>query len=244
MVQGQELLFYIFLLTYSLNKRFKSSSTKHTPSKSIFSNKIICGDCGTPYGSKVWNSTGKYRRVIWQCRSKFKNEIHCSTPHLSENEIQSISLQALNKLTINKKIIIEDLTYIQKKLLDTTELEKQLVHNETELEIIKNMAEKLINEGFFAVDSEKSKLFDGYQKRNEQAEKSIEDLRRKIHDRQNRFAAITRFIDSISTMKDYYDSFDSDLWTQLADHITVHSKQKFIVTFKSGQEVEVIDSIH
>ena len=222
-----------------LNNRFKSSSTKHTPSKSIFANKIICGDCGTPFGSKVWHSTDKYRRVIWQCRSKFKNEIHCSTPHLSEKEIQSIFLQALNKLTINKESIIEDLTYMQKKLLDTTELEKQLVHNETELEISRTMAEKLINEGFFPADSEKSKLFDEYQKKNEQAEKSIEDLRRKIHDRQNRFAAITRFIDSISSTKDYYDSFDSDLWIQLADHITVYSKQKLTVTFKSGQEVEV-----
>ena len=34
--------------------------------KSIFSSRIICGDCGSYFGSKVWNSTSKYRRVIWQ----------------------------------------------------------------------------------------------------------------------------------------------------------------------------------
>ena len=34
------------------------------------------------YGSKVWHSTSKYRRVIWQCNSKFKNDEKCNTPHL------------------------------------------------------------------------------------------------------------------------------------------------------------------
>ena len=42
--------------------------------KSIFSSRIVCGDCGSYFGSKVWNSTSKYRRVIWQCNSKFKGE--------------------------------------------------------------------------------------------------------------------------------------------------------------------------
>ena len=33
--------------------------------KSIFSSRIVCGDCGSYFGSKVWKSTSKYRRVIW-----------------------------------------------------------------------------------------------------------------------------------------------------------------------------------
>ena len=32
---------------------------------SIFSNKIKCGCCGGWYGSKVWHSTDKYRKVIY-----------------------------------------------------------------------------------------------------------------------------------------------------------------------------------
>ena len=32
--------------------------------KTIFSCRLICGDCGHHLGSKVWNSTNKYRRVI------------------------------------------------------------------------------------------------------------------------------------------------------------------------------------
>ena len=42
--------------------------------KSIFSSRIVCGDCGSYFGSKVWNSTSKYRRVIWQCIGKFQGD--------------------------------------------------------------------------------------------------------------------------------------------------------------------------
>jgi len=30
-----------------------------------FSGKVVCGECGSFYGSKVWHSTSKYRKVIW-----------------------------------------------------------------------------------------------------------------------------------------------------------------------------------
>lgn len=49
---------------------------------SIFSSKIKCGQCGGWYGAKVWHSTDKYRRTIYQCNDKFKS--HCKTPHLTE----------------------------------------------------------------------------------------------------------------------------------------------------------------
>ena len=38
----------------------------------IFTGKVRCGDCGNTYGPKVWHSNDKYRKVIWQCNSKFK----------------------------------------------------------------------------------------------------------------------------------------------------------------------------
>jgi hypothetical protein len=42
-----------------------------------FSSRIVCGDCGNYYGLKVWHSTSKYRRTIWQCNHKFKGTEKC-----------------------------------------------------------------------------------------------------------------------------------------------------------------------
>ena len=45
-------------------KRRKEKGGHHSGA-SCFSSKIVCGECGNFYGSKVWHSTSKYRRTIW-----------------------------------------------------------------------------------------------------------------------------------------------------------------------------------
>ena len=59
----------------------RKSKGRHHNSLSPFSAKLRCGDCGEYFGSKVWHSTDRYRRVIWQCNGKFKGECKCRTPH-------------------------------------------------------------------------------------------------------------------------------------------------------------------
>ena len=41
-------------------------------STSIFATKLVCEDCGGFFGKKIWHSTSKYARAIYQCNSKFK----------------------------------------------------------------------------------------------------------------------------------------------------------------------------
>ena len=37
---------------------------------SLFVSKLICGDCGKPYGKKIWHSTDKYAKFfLWQTES-------------------------------------------------------------------------------------------------------------------------------------------------------------------------------
>ena len=43
--------------------------------------------------SKVWHSTSKYRRTIWQCNHKFKNDKKCKTPHLYEDTLKDTFLE-------------------------------------------------------------------------------------------------------------------------------------------------------
>ena len=92
----------VFELVQSEMRRRRESG-RHICSSHIFASKLICGECGGVYGSKVWNSNSKYRRVIWQCNRKYgKNgrydqgkglsekdiAAHCSTPHLGEVQIK------------------------------------------------------------------------------------------------------------------------------------------------------------
>ena len=101
--------------------RRRQESGRHICSDSIFAGKLVCGECGGLYGSKVWNSNSKYRRVIWQCNRKYgkngrydheketltedgcatphKNAAtHCSTPHLTEEQIKTAFIAMVNDL--------------------------------------------------------------------------------------------------------------------------------------------------
>lgn len=76
----------------------RTKGKSRNSSVSIFPSKIRCGDCGSWYGSKVWHSNDKYRKVIWQCNHKYDDGKKCTTPHLDENEIKQIYITALNIL--------------------------------------------------------------------------------------------------------------------------------------------------
>lgn len=68
----------------------RKHSTRRTNCNSPFAGKIICGDCGEIFGSKVWHSNSKYRRVIWRCNAKYESSSPCSTPHLYEDDLGSV----------------------------------------------------------------------------------------------------------------------------------------------------------
>ncbi len=74
--------------------------------KSVLSAKLVCEDCGGFFGSKVWHSTDKYRRTIWQCNSKFSNEHRCETPTIDTETIQRMFISAYNQLMKNEERLL------------------------------------------------------------------------------------------------------------------------------------------
>ena len=81
-----------------------------------FSGKVICGDCGGVHGSKIWHSNSKYRRVIWQCNRKFKNETKCTTPHVDEEILKERFLQAVSEYMADPEERIESLRSVQRTM--------------------------------------------------------------------------------------------------------------------------------
>ena len=112
---------------------------------SCFAGKLVCGCCGGLYGSKVWHSTDKYRRVIWQCNGKFKGKDKCDTPHLTEEAIQRKFLAAFNALLENRDFIIEDTKELMARLTDTHGLEKEASHLRNEMAGISQSVRALID---------------------------------------------------------------------------------------------------
>ena len=92
--------------------------------KSYFASRIVCGDCGAFYGSKVWHSTDEYRRTIWRCNNKYGGDAKCSTPHVTQEELEKAFVDAMQKVITEKDAIFAVCREVLDEVLDTSELDR------------------------------------------------------------------------------------------------------------------------
>ena len=116
----------------------------------VFQVRLSAVSVGGFYGSKVWHSTSKYRRTIWQCNHKFKNEKKCQTPHLYEDVIKQTFLEAFNSLLDNKDEILEGYKEVIDALTDTSELDKENAKLQSECEVIAELLHKCVEENAYS----------------------------------------------------------------------------------------------
>jgi site-specific DNA recombinase len=126
-------------------KRRKGNIGHHSGA-SCFSSKIFCGECGNFYGSKVWHSTSKYRRTIWQCNHKFKGSDKCRTPHFDEGALKQLFINAFNQLVTNMDEIMENCEIIRRMLTDATALDTKTEELQSEIEVVTELIRQCVNE--------------------------------------------------------------------------------------------------
>lgn len=212
---------------------------KHRQSSvNIFSSKIKCGECGGWYGSKVWHSNDKYRRVIWQCNHKFDNERKCETPHIDENQIKQAFISAMNKLISNKQQIISDFELIKKEIFTTSELEKEKTKLENEMNVAARLMQESKNTHKAQNQTEYNKRYNSLVQRYDNVKARFDEVSHKIADKNARKESVEVFVKNLKKQNVLITEFDSGLWLSMADCITVNSRDDIRVTFKNGAEIK------
>lgn len=206
----------------------------------IFSSKIKCAECGSWYGSKVWHSTDKYRRVIYQCNHKFKDDRKCSTPHLTEDEIKAAFVKAYSIFLEERDEIIQNTELVISRLTDCTEQEAQKKELEQEIAILVDMVQNCVAENArIAIDQDKyQERYNSLVERYEAAKSKHESVCGEIGSRSARAQMLGQFL---KRMKEdgAVTEFDSVLWSDMVDFITVDGKKQMVFTFKNGAEITV-----
>ena len=221
-------------------KRRKEMGPKYS-GISIFSTRIKCGECGCWYGSKVWHSTDKYRRTIWQCNGKYKKRIKCSSPALTEEQIKEVFLDALARLADDKNEVIGALEETRQTYFETESLESRIeeILQERETVVARIKAEN--DDNAHAVrDQEKKRVrIDRLLKRIEKLDEEHAAIEEQIQQRAAADAETQIFIKTLQSIDGTVTEFDDVLWTALLDSITIYSPEDIRVSFKGGREVVV-----
>jgi hypothetical protein len=202
--------------------------------------KIVCGDCGQLFGERVWHSTDKYRRTVWQCNHKFKNGTKCATPHLTEDEIKRRFVIAANKLLTGKNNLAADFEKIQAVIFGTSEMESESAELQSEMAIVAEMIEKCIDDNARRRQDqdEYKKRYGGLVERFEKAKVRFTELSEGIQDRNTRRRAAEAFLAVTQKRKEPLSEFDDKFWYATTDCVTVHADGRVVFRFKDGTEIE------
>ena len=136
----------VFDLTqYEMRRRARKG--RHTSAASVFSDKLVCGECGAVYGSKVWHSTDAYRTMIWRCNEKYAVKGQpCPSSHLRNEEIQNAFVQAVNRVIERKDEVLSALQEALATLTDTDGLEREIERLQAEQDVVSQQMSRMIRE--------------------------------------------------------------------------------------------------
>ena len=224
------------LVQAELEKR-RSGSSRYS-GVSIFSNKIKCADCGGWFGSKVWHSTDKYRKVIYRCNRKYE-EKKCETPHVMEDEVKAAFVSAYNQLVSEKNEIIENAEIIRQTLCRTDALEEEKHTLEDEMSVAVGMTQSIIAENARIAQNqdEYQKRYNALVERYDAAKARYDEVMSAITDKEAQSERLANFIRSLKSQEGIITGFDERLWSSMVDFITVGRKKEILVTFRDGTEI-------
>jgi len=226
------------LVQYELKRR--KGDGRFTSCLHPFSGKMVCGECGGIYGSKVWHSNTPHRVLVWQCNEKHRGQ-HCRTPHLTETEIKTAFLAAFNRILGSRAEIDEAYQEVMEALTDTRDFDSEQEQLENESEVAMGLIRKIISDNAQkAMDQgEYERKYTGYCDRYEAARKRLEEIGELRLERNAKRTKIAMFLERLENSAELVTEFDEELWYSTVDFVTVYEDMRLVFTFRDGQEVEI-----
>jgi len=226
-----------FNLVQAEIQRRRNNGKAHT-GLHVFSGKIICGECGGFYGSKVWHSGTKYKRTVWQCNEKYKSKgkCGCQTPHFYETDIQQIFIRAINQVFKNKDQLIADYNEILQALTDTGAADHESNTLREECRMVAEMIQQCVNENARIAQSQADyqKRYDTLYKRYDAAKTQLDTIAKEKQERDIKREAILRFLADIGQQDGLLEAFDEELWYATVESMTAQANKNIVVTFKDS----------
>jgi len=201
-----------------------------------FSSRIVCGECGAFYGPKVWHSTDKYRRVIWQCNHKYGNGEPCSTPHLDEETIKAAFVDAFNRLISYKDEVIADYRTVIRRLTDCSELDTQTAALRSECEVVVGLIQKMVAENakMLLDQNDYAARYNELAMRYETAKTKIDTNEADVQSRKVKCDKLTEFIDRLEERSELLLEFNEGLWNATVETVVVLTTTDITFEFKGG----------
>ena len=231
-----------FDLTQSEIARRAKLGKQLTSSDSPFTGKILCGDCGAFYGTRVWRDHKGGEKVVWQCKNR-NNRAGCPAPYLTEEQIQGAFVSAYNQLLGDKNRYIEALEASCAELTDLRKLDEDIASTGQELDVVAGLMQRAIEENAHAAldQGEYTRRYNALRERYAAEKARKDELAAQRRERAAMRARIRRFMDDLRKQEVLITVFDEHAWNALVESIIVYGTGDLMVRFRDGSEIRVAE---
>lgn len=209
---------------------------------SIFASKLICGDCGKPYGKKKWHSTSKYAREIYRCNAKYnKGQTQCQTPNLTEEDIKARFIKAYNLVMCDKKQVIEDTLAVIELLADTADLDAEIANLQTKIERISSDVSLMVRENA-RMQQDQIKFAARYEELTKEYETQKAALEKAVKEKAYKTGKATKmraYLEAMKQADDFLEKWSDEVWLLMVETATVNRDKSISFRFVNGQTIRV-----
>lgn len=207
---------------------------------SIFSSRIICGDCGGYYGRKIWHSSTKYTAWHWHCNAKFQKRKHCETPTLKEESFEEAFVEVFNGLIADKDEIMENYRLCINAVTDDSEYRRQLEDLNNGCGEVQMLIRSLL------MTYSRQDTADDIHEKLQEYEERLDTMARLKQELDLKIAAcaakrvqITGFLNELMKHDAPLAKFDPLVWQAVINYATVNRNCTITFTFRDGTEKTV-----
>lgn len=202
--------------------------------KSCFASRVVCGDCGAFYGSKVWHSTDAYRRVIWRCNNKYGGDVKCSTPHVTQEELEKAFVSVMQKVITEKDAIFAVCREVLDEVLDTSDLDRIATRLQDQALGMAERVRKLVEENARVRrdQEEYQREYDVLAAEHEKLSRQIQDVEAQRKDKADRRRRIEVFLRMLEERAECM-RFEPYTFVALVDKVVVRQDGKLNFCFRN-----------
>ena len=215
----------------SLNGRYSG--------RSCFASRVVCGDCGAFYGSKVWHSTDEYRRTIWRCNNKYAGETKCATPHVTQDALEKAFVQVMQQVLSQKNAILAACHEALDEAFDTTELDKAATRLQDQALGMVARARQLVEENARVQrdQDEFKKDYEALLSEHARLNEKIQAIAKQKKDKAERRRRIEIFLHMLEEQKEYL-GFEPGMFVALVDKVIIQHDGRMAFCFRNGMKCE------
>ena len=208
--------------------------------KSCFASRVVCGDCGAFYGSKVWHSTDAYRRVIWRCNGKYTGEKKCTTPYITQAELEKAFVGVMQRV-IREKAAITAACREKLEDLDTAELDVEVTRLENEASYVAERLHKLIEENARVriEQAEYQREYDTLATEYDRIDAQINAMEDRNRDKGKRRRKLEIFLGLLEKME-VREAFEPYTFATMVEKVVVGRDGRLEFYFRNGMIVEYL----